>query len=290
MKHGLLIAITLFAQAASAAVTVRDDYGNPITLAAPARRLVSLAPHLTELAYAAGAGPALVGVADHSDYPEAARALPRVGGSEGISVEAILALDADLVLAWPGAGSARALDRLAALGLPVFRSEPRALDDIARTIERLGQLADSTAAAERSAADFRARVARLRTRYGQREKVRVFYEIWDRPLLTVNGEHVISRVIDLCGGMNVFADLPQLVPTIDRESVLRADPDVIIAGGSTAERPQWLDDWRSFRGVSAVAKNHLYTIAPELLQRQTPRLLDGAERLCGILEQVRARK
>ena len=290
MKHGLLIAITLFAQAASAAVTVRDDYGNPITLAAPARRIVSLAPHLTELAYAAGAGPALVGVADHSDYPEAARALPRVGGSEGISVEAILALDADLVLAWPGAGSARALDRLAALGLPVFRSEPRALDDIARTIERLGQLADSTAAAERSAADFRARVARLRTRYGQREKVRVFYEIWDRPLLTVNGEHVISRVIDLCGGMNVFAGLPQLVPTIDRESVLRADPDVIIAGGSTAERPQWLDDWRSFRGVSAVAKNHLYTIAPELLQRQTPRLLDGAERLCGILEQVRARK
>lgn len=290
MKHGLLIAITLFAQAASAAVTVRDDYGNPITLAAPARRIVSLAPHLTELAYAAGAGPALVGAADHSDYPEAARDLPRVGSSEGISVEAILALDADLVLAWPGAGNARALDRLAALGLPVFRSEPRSLDDIARTIERLGRLADSTAAAERAAAQFRARVARIRTRYGHRAKVRVFYEIWDRPLLTVNGEHVISRVIDLCGGMNVFADLPQLVPSIDRESVLRADPDVIIAGGSTAERPQWLDAWRSFHGVSAVARNHLYTIAPELLQRQTPRLLDGAERLCGILEQVRTRR
>lgn len=288
MKHALLIAITVFAQAISAAVTVRDDYDHAITLAAPARRIVSLAPHLTEIAYVAGAGPALVGAAEFSDFPPAARALPRVGGSENINVEAILVLRPDLVLAWPSASNLRALDRLAALGLPVFRSEPRTLEGIARTIERLGQLAASAPVADRAAADFRARVTRLGERYGARSKVRVFYEIWDRPLLTVNGEHVISRVIDLCGGENVFSGLPQLVPPVDHEAVLRADPEVIIAGGSAAEQPQWLNAWRGFRGLSAVEHGHLYTIAPDLLQRQTPRLLDGAERLCAMLETVRA--
>lgn len=288
MRLALLIAVTVFAQSAPAAIAVRDDYGNEIRMAAPAARIVSLAPHLTELAYAAGAGPALVGVAEFSDFPDSARALPRVGGSDGIDIEAILALRADLVLAWPGSGNARALDRLAALGLAVFRSEPRMLDDIPRTIERLGRLAGTDGAATRAAAEFRARAARLRVRYGRLPKVRVFYEVWDRPLLTVNGRHVISRVIELCGGENVFAGLPQLVPAIDRESVLRADPDVIVASGAEPDRTPRVDAWREYGGLSAVSRGQLYTIAPELLQRQTPRILDGAETLCRILERVRS--
>jgi iron complex transport system substrate-binding protein len=289
MKRAWLIAITVFAHTAHSAPSVRDDYGEEVALEAPARRIVSLAPHLTELAYAAGAGGALVGAVDYSDYPDAARALPRVGSGAGVDIEAILALEPDLVLAWPSSGSARAVARLAALRVPVFRSEPRRLEEIPTTIERLGVLAGSTSVAARAASEFRARAARIEARYARRPKVRVFYQAWDRPLLTVNGEHLISRIIELCGGENVFAPLPQLAPQVDRESVLRADPDAIIASGAGAGDAPGLDAWRDMKGLAA-ARGHLYAVAPDLLQRHTPRVLDGAERVCSLLERVRAER
>ncbi|HEX5476476.1 MAG TPA: cobalamin-binding protein [Burkholderiales bacterium] len=278
----LVISINAFGQA-----QVRDDYGNLVSLARPAERIVSLAPHLTELLYDAGAGGRVVGAIQYSDYPPAARALPRVGSDAGIDLEAVLALHPDLVVAWPNAGSARSIDRLEALGIPVFRSEPRELDDIARTLERLGALAGTPQAAARAAASFRARVRRLRERYSERPAVRVFYEVWNRPLQTVNGRHVISKVMRLCGGVNVFADLPSIAPLIDREAVLRANPQVIVASGLGAQRPGWLDDWKVFPGLAAAARGQLYFIPADLIQRHTRRLLDGAERLCRILEEVR---
>jgi len=274
---------------ANAQVSVRDDYGHEIRLEQPASRIVSLAPHLTELLYAAGAGSRLVGAVEFSDFPAAARALPQVGSDARIDLEAVLALRPDLVVAWPNAGSLRAVERLAQLGLPVFRSEPRELDDVARTLQRLGRLAGSQAQAESAAAAFRARAAALEKRYAAQRRVRVFYQIWDRPLLTVNGDHIISKVITLCGGENVFAGLPLLVPEVDREAVLRANPEAIVASGSNDAQPQWLEMWRQFPGLAAAARGQLYAIPADLIQRQTPRILDGAERLCGRLEGVRAR-
>ena len=285
----LALAVLLFSFQATAEIRVKDDYGNEVRLAAPAARIVSLSPHLTELLYAAGAGGRLVGAVEFSDYPAEARALPRVGSDAGIDLEAVIALQPDLVVAWPNAGSLRAVNRLADLRLPVFRSEPRELEDIPRTLQRLGALAGSEKDAERAAAAFRARVRELGRRYSKRPTVRVFYQVWDRPLLTVNGEHVISKVMRLCGGENVFARLPMIAPEIDREAVLRADPQVIVASGSDDQRPAWLDAWKAFPGLNAAAKGNLYAIAPELIQRHTPRLLDGAERLCRILEEVRTR-
>lgn len=274
---------------ASAEVQVKDDYGNEVRLAAPAARIVSLSPHLTELLYAAGAGGRIVGALEFSDYPPQARALPRVGSDAGIDLEAVMALQPDLVVAWPNAGSLRAVNRLADLRLPVFRSEPRELDDIPRTLQRLGALAGTQSQAERAAATFRARVRELERRYSKRATVRVFYQVWDRPLVTVNGEHVITKVMRLCGGVNVFASLPLIAPEIDREAVLRADPQVIVASGPDGERPAWLDAWKAFPGLTAAERGNLYAIAPELIQRHTPRLLDGAERLCRILDEVRTR-
>jgi len=279
----------LWLASANAQVSVRDDYGHEIRLDQPASRIVSLAPHLTELLYAAGAGSRLVGAVEFSDFPAAARALPQVGSDARIDLEAVLALRPDLVVAWPNAGSLRAVERLAQLGLPVFCSEPRELDDVARTLQRLGRLAGSQAQAESAAAAFRARAAALEKRYAAQRKVRVFYQIWDRPLLTVNGDHIISKVIALCGGENVFAGLPLLVPEVDREAVLRANPEAIVASGSNDAQPQWLEMWRQFPGLAAAARGQLYAIPADLIQRQTPRILDGAERLCGRLEAVRAR-
>ena len=276
------------ATGASGNVEVKDDYGNVLALTGPARRIVSLSPHLTELLYAAGAGERLVGALEHSDFPPAARALPRVGSELVVDLEAVLALQPDLVVAWPNAGSLKAIERLAQLGLPVFRSEPRELEDVATTLERLGALAGSEGAANAEAARFRARVRELERRYAGRAPVRVFYQVWDRPLVTVNGEHLISKVIRLCGGENVFAALPLLAPEIDREAVLRANPDVIVASGAGRARPRGLEAWKAYPGLAAVAGGHLYAIAPELLQRHTPRILEGAERLCRMLEGVRA--
>jgi iron complex transport system substrate-binding protein len=246
-------------------IAVQDDYGHRIVLPAPARRIVSLSPHLTELVYAAGAGAKLVGAVDFSDFPPQARELPRVGGDAAIDVEAVLALRPDLVVAWPNAGSRRAVDRLAELGIPTFRSEPRELEDIPRTIERLSALAGTSSEA---AAAFRHRAAALEKRYSKRPAVKVFYQVWDRPLQTINGDHVISKVIGLCGGVNVFAAAPGIAPQIDREALLRARPEVVITSVAGAAPPA-------------------HFIPGGLIQRHTPRLLDGAEQLCRILEGVR---
>jgi iron complex transport system substrate-binding protein len=237
---------------------------------------VSLAPHLTELVYAAGAGARMVGAVEYSDFPPAARELPRVGSDAYVSLEAVLALKPDLIVAWPNPGSVRAINRLGELRIPLFRSEPRELEDIATTLERLGVLAGTGAQAERAARAFRARKADLEKRYAGRPKVRVFYQVWDRPLLTVNGDHVISKVISLCGGENVFAALPLIAPEVDAEAVLRATPEVVLTSRPDAQPPSWLPGSRFF-GVPA-----------DLIQRHTPRLLDGAEHVCRALEEARA--
>ncbi len=284
-----LIAIMLCAAApVRAEISVVDDYGHRVTLAGPARRIVSLSPHLTELLYAAGAGARLVGAIEHSDYPEAAKTLPRIGSESGIRLEALLQLKPDLVAAWPNAGSRRQIERIAALGVPVYRSEPRELDDVARTLQTLGTLAGTQTAADAAAAEFRARAEALRRANAAKPRLRVFYQVWNRPLMTVNGDHLISKVMQMCGGENVFAGLPVIAPPIEREAVLRAAPEVIVASGVGETRPVWLDDWRAFPQLPAVAKERLYSIPPDLLQRHTPRILDGAERLCTLFDQVRA--
>ena len=286
----MLVALALGSGPARAGVVVTDDYGKAVRLEAPARRVVSLAPHLTELMYAAGAGASLVGAVQYSDFPPAARRLPRVGSEAQIDLETLVALKPDLVVAWPNAGSTAVVERIAALGVPVFRSEPRELEDVARTLETLGRLAGTEAAAARAALAFRARAAQLERSFASRRKVRVFYQIWNRPLITVNGAHVISKVLGLCGGENVMAGLPALAPEIDRELVLRANPEAIVASGSDGRHPEWLAEWRAFPHLAAVRLANLYAIPPDLLQRHTPRLLDGAEALCRILEAVRLKR
>jgi len=273
MRWALLL--LFFSLCAQAGVAVRDDYDNTVRLPSPASRIVSLAPHLTELVYAAGGGKRMVGAVDYSDFPPQARALPRVGSDAHINLESVLALRPDLIVAWPNPGSVRAINRLAELGLPVFRSEPRELEDIAIALERLGALAGTEAEAQRAAHAFRARKAELEKRYAGRPKVRVFYQVWDRPLLTVNGDHVISKVIALCGGENVFAGLPLIAPEVDAEAVLRANPEVILTSRA-GEVPKWLPRTRS------------YVVPADLIQRHTPRLLDGAEHVCRALEETRA--
>jgi iron complex transport system substrate-binding protein len=270
-----------------AGVTVIDDTGQAITLARPAHRIVSLAPNITELLFAAGAGLSVVGASEFSDYPQQAGAIPRIGGAGGLDLEAIAALQPDLVIAWDSGNPASQVERLRALGLPVFHSEPRNLQDIPRTLRRLAQLAGTATAAQPVIDAYARHLQSLHERYAGRTPVRVFYQVWERPLMTINGAHMISDVLHLCGGENIFADQPVLSPQVSIEAVLARDPEAIIIAADRAAAAAPGAAWRRWAQLQAVRNAHVYTVQRELLVRQTPRILDGAERLCELLEQVR---
>ena len=273
------------AQAVGVPVSVVDDTGQRVALPAAAQRVVSLSPHLTEMVFAVGAGDHLVAVSAHSDYPPAATALPRVAAAGTLHAERILALEPDLVLAWgSGQGHGR-IGQLRRLGVPVFTSEPRRLEDVADTLERLGRLLGREPAARSAAAEYRRRLAGLSAHNAGRRPVSVFYQVWHDPLTTINGEHVIDRVIRLCGGRNVFADLPTLAPVISLEQLLERDPRaILVARDETAGATSAWSRWRELR---AVRHGHVLAVPADLLHRHGPRLLDGAEAVCEALDAVR---
>ena len=275
---------------ALAEVAVIDDTGVTVRLSRPARRIVTLAPHLAETLFAAGAGDRLVGTVDYSDHPEAARKVPRVGGYSRLDLEAVLALQPDLIVAWHTGNASANIDRLRDFGFPIYTSQPDRLEDVAGEIERLGRLAGTPETADEAARQINARLSALREQYGGRPVVRTFYQIWKQPLSTVGGRQIISSVIRLCGGENVFGDLKTIAPMVSVEAVLAANPEAIVASGMGEARPEWLDDWKRWPTLTAVARNNLFFVPPELIQRHTPRLLDGAERLCRHLETARSRR
>jgi iron complex transport system substrate-binding protein len=286
----LLALLALAGGAAAAEVRVTDDAGRSVILEHPARRIISLAPHMTELLFAAGAGAQVVGTVEYSNYPPAAQRIVRIGDSAQLDLERIIALKPDLVVVWQNGNAQRQLEKLLHLGIPAFYNEPRRLPDIARAIEQLGRLAGTEAAALPAARAVIARAAELRRRYAGRDPVTLFYQIWDQPLMTVNGEHLISDVIHLCGGRNLFAGLRSLTPEISTEAVLAADPEAI--GAVTAEAGQAgnLEAWKRWPRLQAVARGNLFVIDSDIISRNTPRILEGAAQLCEHLAAARARR
>ncbi|MCP4468466.1 MAG: cobalamin-binding protein [Halieaceae bacterium] len=288
MRYCLIALLwVLLMPAGSAQITVRDGVDGTLVLEKPATRVISLAPHLTEVVYAAGAGEQLVGAVSYSDYPEEARAIPRVGSYDSVSYETLLSLKPDLVLAWHEGNGEDVVTRLRSLGLNVYVSEPRALEDVAESLRVVGVLTGNEQAANAAASRFMQQLNALRETYSSRTPVTVYYQIWNEPLLTLNGDHLISDVVRLCGGRNVFADAMPLVSRISVESVLRANPQVIIASGMDKARPEWLDDWREWSAMTAVKNDQLYFIPPDILQRHTPRIIEGATLMCEKLQQAR---
>lgn len=284
----LLLALLVWLGPARGEVAVTDDAGQRVILPRPAARIVSLAPHVTELLYAAGAGGRVVGAVEYSSYPEAAQQLPRIGSHAAFDLERIVALKPDLAIAWGSGNPPGQVAQLRRLNIPVFVSEPKRLEDIAVNLRVLGKLADVPG--EAAARAFEQRLEELRARSAQAAPVTVFYEIWNQPLMTVGGAHLISHALAVCGGRNVFAALSQPAASVELEAVLRADPEVIVASGMDRERPEWLDHWHRWPQLKAVKNGNLFFIPPDLLQRHTPRLLDGVEQLCAALDSARQRR
>ena len=290
LKRPWMMALLAAINLAHADVSVIDDAGVSVRLMQPARRIISLAPHLTETLFAAGAGERIVGTVAYSDYPEAARKLPQVGGYASVDLEAVAALKPDLIVSWQSGNVAAHIDKLRALGFPLYLSQSNRIEDVASEIERLGVLAGTSPVANAVASQFRQRLAGLQKRYAARPVVRTFYQIWKQPLMTIGRKQIIGDVVRLCGGENVFAQLETMAPTVTVEAVIAANPEAIIASGMADSRPEWLDDWKRWTSITAVARDNLFFVPPDLIQRHTPRLLDGAERLCQYLEKARERR
>lgn len=280
---GVLACVT-----ARAEIRFDDALARTQVLKAPAQRIVSLAPHITEVVYAAGAGGQLVGAVSYSDYPAAALDVPRIGSYNSISLESLVALKPDLVLAWRSGNGEEVIRRIESLGITVHVSEPRALEDVAESVRKVGLLTGNTEQAEAAASEFLRKLAQLKMAYSAQRPVSVYYQIWNEPLLTLNGDHLISDVMRLCGGTNVFSDALALVSRISVESVIGADPDIIVASGMDKARPEWLDDWRQWTSMRAVANQQLYFVPPDILQRHTPRIIQGATQLCEKMALARA--
>ena len=255
--------------------------------AAPPQRIVSLAPHLTELAFTAGAGERIVATVEYSNHPDAARSIPRIGDAFRVDLERLLAVRPDVVLVWDSGTPAPTVERIRALQLSVVAFQTHRLEHVAQVLREIGRLAGTSEVAERAAADYERSIRELRERYRDRTTVSVFIEVDDRPLYTVNGRHIMSEIVELCGGRNVFADLNALAPAIGIEAVIAANPQAIISTDDTV--PDAAAAWGRWRHIEAVRTGNVYTLRSDDIARATTRLTVAAEAVCRTLDTARQR-
>lgn len=284
MNWLVAFAIVAGAAAGAHALQVADDRGVIISLERPAQRVATLAPHLAEIAFAAGAGARLAGVSSFSHHPPEVSWLPVVASHGRVDIERLISLRPDLVLAWQSGNSPLQLDRMKRIGVRVFVTEVRVLADIPRIVRLVGVLAGSGATAETRARQLENEIADLRERHAGAPPVAVFLEIWHRPMLTVNGAHLISDALRVCGGRNVFAAARTLTPLVSREEVLHARPEAIVTGSFGSEVPH---AWRGLDPVPAVRSRRIHVIDPDLLHGQGPRAIEGVRALCEWLDLAR---
>ena len=262
-------------------MTVVDDTGHRVTVAYPPQRIVSLAPGATEMLFAVGAGGRVVATDDLSNEPPAARKLPKLGELANIDVERLIATKPAVVVVWPYGTSAAQIALLSRLGLPVYREEALTLEGIAASMRRLGQLAGTSAVADRVAGALQARLAALASRYGRgRNPPTALLEVWDQPLYTVGGREPMSDALRVCGARNVFDDLQQPAPAVSVEAVIARNPDLIIAAAPPGKGTVWLASWRRFPMLRAVRNGRLIAFDDQRLSGLGPGAIEATAQLC----------
>ncbi|WP_227519625.1 cobalamin-binding protein [Marinobacter sp. ANT_B65] len=266
-----------------------DDVGQELCIPAPAHRIVTLSPGATELIFAAGAGDKVVAVVNYSDYPPEALKLPLVGSHTRVDMEALLALRPDLVITWVTGNPPAQMELIDELGIPTFAIEPRTFEGVSSVIERLATLAGTEQEGLAEAERFRVGITALAEQYRNAKPIPVFYQVWEQPLMTINNDHLIGKVLQLCGGVNVFGDMPRLVPRISAEVVLQADPHAILTGSVEGVSDDQLDSWKQYSELTAVKKNNLFFVPASPISRPTPRLLEATRIVCDYLDSARER-
>ena len=271
------------------ALEVVDDTGQKVRLASPPARIVSLSPGATEMLFAAGAGDHIVATVQYADVPEVAKRIERIGDSAAVDLERLLALRPDVVVVWPGGNSAAQIDRIARLGLPVYRQVTARLDDLAPSLRRLGRLAGTQVVADGAADAVQRRLEGLRRDYGGRVPVRVLLEVWNQPLYTVGGPQMMSDALAACGAVNVFGDLAELSPVVQVEAVVARNPDAIVAVASARAGAEWLKVWRAFPALKAARRGNLLTFSDPALSRLGPGAVAATAGLCEVIDGARRR-
>jgi iron complex transport system substrate-binding protein len=290
MKPALTLVLALLAAPAFAAPTrsVRDDSRELVTVTTAACRIVSLAPGTTAMLFAAGAGNCLVGTIAHSDEPAAAAKVPIVGDAETLDFEQLIALRPTVVVVAVDVVQRARIDRIRAMKIPVYQVHVTRLADMADSVGRLGELAGTAVAARRAAAGLRAELDSIGGRYRGRKPLRVLYQIWDQPIYTIGGRHVISDALRLCGAHNIFADLQTAAPAVTREAALLRDPDLIIISAPPQSSAEWLAQWRRFPTMNAVRNDHVLPYSDERMDRMGPSVLAAAASLCELVDRARS--
>lgn len=292
MMHKLMLA-SLFlimhaiASQAHAAISVTDDAGNVITLASPAKRIISLSPHVTEMIFAAGAGEQIIGTVKYSDYPEAAKAIPRVGDNRQLDIERIIAMKPDLLVVWMHGAFERQLEPLRKSGIPYYFSEPHKLEQIPETLLKLGSLFGTEKQARAAAGAFSQQLSQLSARYQKQSTVRTFYQVWGKPIFTLNDKNIVSDVIRVCGGKNIFGHLSAAAPTLSTEAVIQENPELILSGDSENQGVSGIEQWKTFGTMLAVKNRNLVAIDGDQLNRAGPRIIDGAKAVCEAMDNAR---
>lgn len=271
-------------------IVVHDDQGVRIELPHEARRVIALAPHVVELIYAAGGGDRIVGTVAHANYPPEAQRIAQIGDNRALDIERIIALRPDVMIAWRHGNAESHLAPLRKLGIPLFYSEPHTLEDVADSLEKVGRMMGTESVAAPAARAFRARIAALSATYRDRPPVPLFYQVWDQPLYTLNRTHILNDALGVCGGVNIFGDLPATAPTVSIEAVLAANPEVVIAGARDGRSGTGPQIWKQYPTLLATQRDNLFDIVPDLILRAGPRIVEGTAQLCEKLETARTRR
>jgi iron complex transport system substrate-binding protein len=290
LKTGWLLAALAVTHAVHAAPTrsVRDDAGELVTLSSSKCRIVSLAPGTTAMLYAAGAANCLVGTIAHSDEPAQAASVPVVGDAETLDFEQLLALRPTAVVVAVDVVQRVRIDRLRSMGIPVYQVHVTRLADMPESLQRLGELTGTASVAARKAAELRAELEALGAKYRARAPLRVLYQIWDRPIYTIGGRHVISDALRLCSATNIFADLGTAAPAVTREAAVLRDPELILASAPRNAGDEWLAEWRKFPAITAVRRGQLVSYADERIDRMGPSVIAATASLCAVIDRARS--
>lgn len=283
---GALLLLWVWASAVAAA-TVTDDTGHTLNLPSTPTRIVSLAPGATEMLFAAGAGQHVIATVQYSDEPAAAKRVPRIGDVVAIDMEKLVALRPEVAVVWPGGGNPAQIEEIGRMGIPLYRQQVNALADIPGSLRRLGALAGTSAIAEQAARDIEARLAALSHMYESGPHPSVLMQVWNHPIYTVGGTHLMSDALRLCGVRNLFGDLRDLGPAVDVEAVVARNPDIIVAAAPPGAGPEWLADWRRFTTLHAVRNGNLIAFEDQRLTRLGPSVVSATEALCKVLATAR---
>ena len=284
----LIIFLSLFLSHSLSAQTIEliDDEQRSVKFDKPVTNVVSLSPHATELLFAAGVTNQLVATVSYSDYPEAAKKIPRIGSANKIDLESIIKLNPDVIIAWKSGSPATQIKKLDQLGFKIFYSEPKQFEDVARNIVNMGKMLGTSSYAENKASEFLQELNHLEKIYKNRSKVSVFYQVWNEPIITINKDHMITSVIEFCGGKNIYGELPSRAPRIGIESILYEDPDAIIIGMSEG-RSEWVESWSKWGQLKAVKNQHVFTVDADYITRQGTRIIKGIKSVCSQLDMIR---